>query len=337
MRIAIVAPIRPGATSGNDVTAARWARRLAELGHETSVVPVGADPADQITLGNHGDGAAADLLVALHARRCAPAVAWWNATFPDRPIVVGLAGTDLYHDLPDDADARRSLSFATRIVVLQPAAIDRLAGFDGDAASKAHVVAQSVELPDVDGQPLRHRPDPGRFGIAVLAHLREVKDPLLAARAARLVRDGSRVRVDHAGVAHDDAWEKSAREEMDTNPRYHWHGELRRDEALRLLARSTVLACTSRLEGGANVVSEAIALGVPVVGTRIDGNTGVLGDDYPGLVDVGDAPALARLFERLEHDPTLLDDLRRRVTDRRPLTTPEAERDAWSIVLDALP
>src|SRR5699024_9553541 len=113
MRIVIAVPIRPGTTSGNDVTTARWARRLAELGHETSVVATGNGAAAH---GGRADEAAragspstsrddpamreADVLVALHARRCAPVVAWWRATFPDRPIVVGLAGTDLYHDLP---------------------------------------------------------------------------------------------------------------------------------------------------------------------------------------------------------------------------------------------
>jgi hypothetical protein len=88
---------------------------------------------------------------------------------------------------------------------------------------------------------------------------RDVKDPLLTACAARLLPAGSRVRVVHAGAALDARLEKLARAEDRANPRYRWLGDGPRTRALRLLAGSQLLALTSRLEGGANVVSEAFA------------------------------------------------------------------------------
>ena len=72
--------------------------------------------------------------------------------------------------------------------------------------------------------------------------------------------------------------------------------------ALRVMARSRLLVITSRSEGGANVLSEALASGVPVLSSRIPGSTGVLGGDYPGLFAVGDTHGLAALFERAETD-----------------------------------
>ncbi|HDH02949.1 MAG TPA: glycosyltransferase, partial [Actinobacteria bacterium] len=125
-------------------------------------------------------------------------------------------------------------------------------------------------------------------------------------------------------------------EELAANPRYHWHEELNNGDAIELLASADVLACTSLQEGGANVVTEAIALGVPVVGTRIDGNTGLLGDDYPGLVPVGDANALAELLQDLESTPAALAELQVRIDELAPITYVDTERKAWRTVLDGL-
>lgn len=324
MRITVVAPVRPGTSSGNDVTAARWQRRLAELGHEVRLVPLSPErgqPSD-----DPGDGA--DVLVVLHARRCAAAVAASRAHAPHRPIVVGMAGTDLYVDLPDDRDARAAIETADAVVVLQRKARERLASIDGEVAARTFVVHQSVELPTL--APVR-RDD--RFVVAVLAHLRDVKDPLLAARAVRHLPETSRAVVVHAGGAHDQTWAQRARTEMRDNRRYTWRGELPRTQALELLAGADVLACTSVAEGGANVVSEAIALGVPIIGTDIEGTRGLVGDDHPGLVPVGDDTALADVLAALESDPDAYADARRRVNALRPLVDPVTERSTWAEVL----
>ncbi len=331
MRIALASPVRPGSTSGNDVTAARWARRLTELGHSITIVPIISDP-------RAGGGSEvvealsrAELLIALHARRCAVAVAWWHDNRRGRPLVVGLAGTDLYVDLPDDRDAMASLTVADHIVVLQPRAIDRVRSFGRSLADKSSVVYQSVEPP----LPPRSI-DPSVFSVVVLAHLREVKDPLMSARAARLLPSSSRVVVNHAGVAHDEHWRRLATHESRVNPRYRWLRGLSRPAALELMAASSVVACTSLVEGGSNVVSEALAMGVPVVGTQIDGNTGLLGDDYPGLVPVGDHDALAALLHSLETDPDAQAELQARVGSRQSLTDPAQERSAWAQVIDSV-
>ena len=338
MLIGIAVPTRPGSNSGNSVTAERWATQLGRLGHDVRVAHLDeADPA----AGGLGDLDDADVLVALHARRCAAAVERAARERPDRPIVVALTGTDLYRDLPASEAARTSLRLARRLVVLQGDGIDRLASFDPAAAAKATVVHQSVELDpggERSGAEVAGGAPRGGGGtrVVVLAHLRDVKDPLLAARAARLLPPSSGVQVEHAGSAHDERWRALAEAEQRGNPRYTWHGPLDRAGAGALLASASALACTSRLEGGANVVSEAIAHGVAVIGTDVGGTRGLLGDDHPGLVPVGDEVALAGVLDRLEVDPGFLDELTRRSLARTWMVDPAHERARWREVLAAL-
>ena len=151
------------------------------------------------------------------------------------------------------------------------------------------------------------------FEVCVLGHLRPVKDPLRTAWAARLLPASSRVRVLQVGGALSEDMAEQARAEEAANPRYRWLGERPRGQALRLLARCRLLSLTSELEGGANVISEAIALGVPVVSSRIAGSLGLLGTDYPGYFPFGDTQALADLLRRAETDTDFYDACVRRV------------------------
>ena len=84
----------------------------------------------------------------------------------------------------------------------------------------------------------------------------------------------------------------------------------------------------SRIEGGANVVVEAVRSGVPVLASRIDGNVGLLGGDYDGYFPVGDAAALATLVRRFCADAAFAAHLRAQCAAREPLFRPAAERRA---------
>lgn len=271
----------------------------------------------------------ADVVVVLHARRCAGAAQAAKAEDADRPLIVALAGTDLYQDLPESTEARKTLDVADAIVVLQEDGLWHLQSMNTTWFDKAHIVHQSVEP-----KGLPRAPNDNEFTVVVLSYLRDVKDPLLAAKAARLLPATSKARVIHGGAAHTPEWEELAKQEMAENPRYEWLDELDADGAAELLASAHVLACTSLLEGGANVVSEAITQGVAVVGTDIGGNRGLLGADHPGLVPVGDAEALGALIDSLERDEEKLAQLTQRSIDRQWMTTPTHEREQWYAVLE---
>jgi putative glycosyltransferase (TIGR04348 family) len=313
LHIGVVTPAAPGSTSGNRVTALRWARLLRGLGHRVRVLQRYA-----------GEGF--DMLVALHARKSAASVAAFARARPGAPIVVTLTGTDVYGDLGGSAAARRSLALATRILALQPLAARELSA---PLRSKVRVLYQSAHKP---ARPARRRAHV--FEVGVLAHLRAVKDPLRAALAARRLPAGSRIRVLHLGAPLDPLLARRARREEALNPRYRWLGERPRSQALRILARCRLLVLTSRLEGGANVVSEAVVCGVPVISSRIAGSVGLLGADYPGYFPAGDTRALARLLERAERDAAFRARLTRRGRRLQPLFHPARERAAWRRLIE---
>jgi len=91
----------------------------------------------------------------------------------------------------------------------------------------------------------------------------------------------------------------------------------------------------SRIEGGANVVIEAVRSRVPVLASRIDGNVGLLGADYDGYFAAGDAAALATLMRRFVADTGFAAHLAAQCAMREPLFRPAAERRAVRmLVLD---
>ncbi|MDX1631130.1 MAG: selenoneine biosynthesis selenosugar synthase SenB [Thermoanaerobaculia bacterium] len=316
MKIVLVTPSPPGSLTGNRVTAERWARFLRDLGQEVEIVETWS-------------GQDSDLLVALHARKSAASIGEFRRTNPDVPLLVTLTGTDLYRDLGRSPETRASLDQADLLIGLQDRVPDAL---PPELRRKVRIVRQSAE--PIDEPPAV---DPTVFEVCLLAHLRPVKDPLLAGRAVRHLPERSSVTVVHAGEVLDDETGRAAERETQRNPRYLWTGPLPRNEARRLLARCRLLLVTSRMEGAANVVSEAVVDGVPVVATRIPGIQGTLGEDYPGLFPVGDAEALARMLHRAETDAGFYRELEERCATVGKLLTPEREREAWRRLLEELP
>jgi glycosyltransferase involved in cell wall biosynthesis len=140
----------------------------------------------------------------------------------------------------------------------------------------------------------------------------------------------------HAGRALDEEMQRAAQDEQRENARYRWLGELPPARARALIAQCRILALTSAMEGGANVLSEALAAGTPVLASRIPCTVALLGRDYPGLFPFGSTRALARLLARAERDPAFLRDLAARCRARRSLVTPAKERGAWRGLLREL-
>jgi glycosyltransferase involved in cell wall biosynthesis len=89
-----------------------------------------------------------------------------------------------------------------------------------------------------------------------------------------------------------------------------------------------VLVVSSVMEGGANVVAEAARIGTPVIASRMSGNIGMLGADYPGYYPVADDRALAALLAQAAHDRRFYGRLKSALRARRKLFAPAAERAA---------
>lgn len=306
MRIVLVTPYPTAARNGNAHTAARYARFLRAAGHRV-----------RIALDWRGEPAEA--LVALHARRSHPAIARYAAAHPERPLILVLTGTDLYRDIHVDADAQASLRLASRIVVLQARGLDEL---PEAARAKARVIHQSAPALKPPAKALR------RFEVVVVAHLRDEKDPLRAGLACALLPPASRLRVSHIGGVLQDDLAAPARALQASQPRWRWLGPRPHAETRRRIGRAHLLVLASRMEGGANVICEAVQAGTPVIASDIPGNRGMLGEGYAGYYPVGDTAALATLLWHAESDPDYLARLIRQCAARAALFEPAREATA---------
>lgn len=301
-----MSPASAGANNGNWHTAARWGRFLASV----AAVRIQA-PAD--------DPVEADVLVALHARRSAEAVRRCRESRPAVPIVLVLTGTDLYRDLDHDPRARHSVECASRVVVLQAEGLERL---DAATRAKALVIVQSASA-------VHAVRSPGDADFVAVGHLRAEKDPETLMRAARLLAADARVpTIAHIGAALDERLGDAARATGAACPAYRWLGPRSHAAARRAIARARALVHPSVLEGGANVVIEAVRSGVPVLASRIDGNVGLLGAGYDGYFPVGDSAGLAALMRRFVADAAFAAHLAAQCAAREPLFRPACERRA---------
>ena len=242
------------------------------------------------------NGQPCDLMIALHARRSAPSIDAFVRARPQRAPIVVLTGTDLYRDIRTDAAAQRSLQQAGALVVLQELGLQALP----DALrAKGSVIFQSAAR-------LAPVPPPGAvLRVVQVGHLREEKDPRCFMRAAVRLRARRDIRFVQVGGALDAALGEAARQHI---------------------RRAHLLVNTSRMEGGAQVIIEAVRSATAVLASRVDGNVGMLGPAHAGLFELGDDAALAALIERVRDEPAFLARLRAQTVARDPLFEPAEEQ-----------
>lgn len=306
-------PALADANNGNWHTAQRWARFLAQ------------DYRVRLALNwQRGDEA---LMIALHARRSAASIAAWRAAHPQRPLLLVLTGTDLYRDIAADPSAQGALVQADRLVVLNELGARAL---PVALQSKAVVVLQSCPAcrPAVKTQ--RH------LRVVMVGHLRDEKAPETCFAAVRRLAYRRDILFDHVGSALDPALGREASALAAAAPRYRWLGGLAHSATRARIRRAHVLVHASRMEGGAQVVIEAVRSATPVIASRIDGNLGLLGDDYGGYFPTDDVAALVALLERARDDATMLPALRAQCAARAALFDPARESEALRSTIAAM-
>ena len=292
--------------NGNRHTALRWAAFLRAEGHRVAVETEWS-----------GD-TRTDLMLALHARRSHGSIRAFADAHSDRPLVLALTGTDVYRDIRISREAQDSLELADSFIVLQPMAAREL---PARLRLRVHVVVQSCS------SVLRQHPVQGRFRICVIGHLREEKDPLRTLAALACLPD-EELEVVHLGAPLDRALAEEATLGMRREQRYRWLGSVPHARALKWLASSHAMVISSRMEGGANVVCEALRIGVPVLASRISGNVGLLGARYCGYFPLGNEKSLARLMRRAVCDRGFYVTLKKQVGALRPMVAPHSEARA---------
>ncbi|OHC64972.1 MAG: hypothetical protein A2040_08575 [Rhodocyclales bacterium GWA2_65_19] len=309
--VAIISPALASANNGNWHTAHRWARCLA--------------PQARVRIEREWSGADDALMIALHARRSADSIASFAARYPQRPLVLVLTGTDLYRDIRENPQAQRSLTLASRLIVLQEEGLRELSS---DQAAKAVVIYQSARLLKPGRRSRRY------FDLALVGHQRPEKDPVTAVRALLCLPHDIPVRLFHIGAALDPGLAAQVAALGARDDRYCYLGALAKAATRQRIKRCHLLLLPSLMEGGANVLIEAVNSGVPVLGSDISGNRGMLGADYPGWFPVGDAARLAELIATAARDPGYYALLAARCAERVSSFSPARECAAVCSLLE---
>jgi len=271
-------------------------------------------------------GERADAMVALHARRSADSIEAFRRSH-GHGLAVVLTGTDLYRDLPDSREAAHSIEIADRLVVLQDDALSMLAP---QARAKSTVIFQSASA-------LARRAKPrDRLDCVAVGHLRAEKDPRTVFRAWSLLPREAPIYMRHIGAPNDDELAAEARLLARHDTRYRYAGALPHGLTRAAIAKAHLLVHPSIAEGGANVIVEAVMSGTPVIASRISGNVGMLGADYPGFFETGDASGLAHCLVRALESRSFMQRLQEGCSRRRALFAPAKEKSAICKVVAAL-
>lgn len=334
VRVVIVSPALADANNGNWQTAQRWAGFLPKDRFQVRIVKAWPD-ALALQLADHPAARQDEVLLALHARRSADSIAAWVARVQgSQGLAVVLTGTDLYRDIGHDESAQASLALAQHLVVLQERGI---AALPEALQPKARVIFQSSTVLASVAKPAPST----QLRAVMVGHLRAEKSPATLFEAARLLANVPGLFIDHIGEALDPALGAQAQATAAQLPHYRWLGSQPHKATRRHIQRAHVLVHTSAMEGGAHVIMEAVQSGTPVLASRIDGNVGMLGEDYAGYFEPGDAAGLAVLLTRCKNENpeapgALLPQLQGQCAARAALFAPEAEQAALLQLMDAL-
>lgn len=327
-RIALLTPALADANNGNWHTARRWAAMLEQNYACDIAQSLDGLPAASPTY---------DALIALHARRSAPSMAAFAATCPNKPIILALTGTDVYRDIAVDAHAQRSLALAHTLIVLQDQA---LLAVPPSYRNKTAVVYQSCE-PPLQAPLKTNAVTSAPFQVLVVGHLRAEKSPetvyaAVACLAHRPVNAQREIFITHLGAGLDSALATQAQHTQNLYPNhYRWVGASKHADTLQAIARSDMLLHPSLMEGGANVIIEAVQYGTPVLASQISGNVGMLGADYEGYFPVNDAVACAQAMQKASDDAAFLMRISQQCALRSPLFSTLTEQTSLRAIVEA--
>jgi putative glycosyltransferase (TIGR04348 family) len=299
--IALITPALPQANNGNSHTAWRWYQFLQSKYHVKLLLSWDDSPCDG--------------LIALHARRSADSIDRFASKYGGRVALV-LTGTDVYRDIYSDQQAARSLQLAQYLVTLQPAAKESL---NAALQAKTRVIYQSA--------PTRSKLQPRKltFDLIMVGHIRAEKDPLTAALAVNSLRmPAARLKI--IGEVPQDELGRKLNSIGELDSRITLVGAQSHAITRQQMSLARLLIISSVMEGGANVIIEAITCGTPILASRVDGNIGMLGQDYEGYFELGQANQLAALIERAQSDLAFFDRLVNQCARRAALFKPANER-----------
>jgi len=299
----------------------RLTTMFRDLGHE--VIPIAAE----LPI-----GCEAEMLVALNAWRSAEAVLAFKECNPTGQVVIKVTGTELSRD-PQSTEwllANNTIKAAEVLVFSQPQAQRIAEAQFGDLEAKSHLIYPSTEVPlELNHQRDWQKQEGRKLSIILAGNAREEKNPAFLSRLQESSNDlENRISVKWFGEA--DTCSRSIFKELKQSAKwFQWKGGLTQKELWEEMTQADLLLNVSSEEGGANAICESISMGLPVLASRIPGNVGLLGEDYPGYFGLNDPQQLQDLIDQIHEEQDFYALLGEAVNQRAALFSYENERLAW--------
>jgi glycosyltransferase involved in cell wall biosynthesis len=203
---------------------------------------------------------------------------------------------------------------ARRVIAISQAVRDALVA-DGVSPDRIVVVPSAVDMEgatDPGQPPLRHAlglPENGRIAVSLAALTPEKDQSTLVAAAALLVRDLPNLHWVIAGEGPQRGLLERRIAEAGLTHRFHLVGQMPDPHTVLRGADVCVLSSTS--EGLGSSILAAMALGVPVVATRVGGIPELLGTGAGLMVSPRDYFGFAAAVRRVLTEPELRENLTR--------------------------
>lgn len=189
---------------------------------------------------------------------------------------------------------RRSMKLADAVVLLDKASVEAVQGATGNTRIvrlpnpiDPSLLSLNVPTPEADSAD-------DTFRIVFAGHVIRTKGVSeLVQACAGLALTGMRLQLELVGQVEEDY-----RQELAAMARQYadggwltFRGQLTRDESVAAIRRSDLFALPSYTEGFPNVILEAMAMGRPIVATRVGAIPEMLGDKTPDACGIVVAPA----------------------------------------------
>ncbi|MEO1857586.1 MAG: glycosyltransferase [Rubritalea sp.] len=316
MHILISSAYPLSSPKGNSITAKRIESLLTQTGNTAQAINTDMPPT-------------ADAMISLHATKTLASSKSFKVNSPNGKLIVYLTGTDLYREQTNNnPEFFEALSLADALVVGQRAS---LASIPTEFLKKSHFIPASVLLPPVD----KVSPPP-HPSLALIGHLRPVKNPFLMNQALEKLAD-IKLEAFTLGAALEPSMLSEVQCWQQSNPRFNWLNDVTYSKTLSWIEQVDFTLNTSHSEGGSNAVAESIALGTPVLASKIEGNVGMLGDDYLGYFEPDNVSALAALIRRSITDHSFHSKLLQQIADLQQNFLPAKETAGWLKLLKQPP
>ena len=193
---------------------------------------------------------------------------------------------------------RKAFGHADKIVTVSNALNEKIANISTVQEADIIAIPNLTDTSFFQGNPVTD--SPGTFTFFSLAHLVPEKGMDTLIEAATILKD---YKTDFRLIIGGDGSERASLEQavrdasLDRIVRFT--GKLSKDEVRDWLLHAHAFVLPSHFEAFGVVLIEAMACGLPVIGTRSGGPEYIVSDETGILVDRGDASALAKAMEKM--------------------------------------